>query len=194
MSIRPGPIERAANSLRGGDVVGLPTDTVYGLAADPGQSAAVAKLFGLKGRDAAKPIGILVADLESAFKIVRLPEYAGRWAEQHWPGPLNLVGYSLLPLVEGIGDHQRGTVGVRVPDHRAALQLLRVVGPLAVTSANRTGGEETVSDREARRVFGDEVAYYLAGRCQMGEASTTIDVSGSQPVVLRRGPLDLGLV
>jgi len=165
----------------------MPTDTVYGIAADPAAKAAVDRLFAIKGRGRGKPIGLLVADLATALDLVQLPPYAIAWAEQHWPGPLNLVG---APLVElAIGTHD--SLAVRVPAHEIALALLSAFGPLAVTSANPSDGPETKSDVLARAVLGDAVAFYVPGTCPGGQASTTVDVRGSRPLVLRQGPLSL---
>jgi tRNA threonylcarbamoyl adenosine modification protein (Sua5/YciO/YrdC/YwlC family) len=186
-------VEEAARLLLQGAIVGTPTDTVYGIAADPHHPSAVARLFALKGRHDGKPIGLLVADFEAALTMVVLPEYARQWAERHWPGPLNLVAEALFALPAGVGDRARGTVGVRVPDHPVARALLALTGPLAVTSANLTGQPETLDDRAARALFGDEVARYLPGSCPGQMSSTTVDVSGPAPILLRRGPLDLGL-
>ncbi|HKX75765.1 MAG TPA: L-threonylcarbamoyladenylate synthase, partial [Acidimicrobiia bacterium] len=138
------PLQLALTHLREGRVVGVPTDTVYGLAADPLQPLAVEALFELKGRDRSKPVGLLVADASTAQAWVQLPEYAVPWAERFWPGPLTLVGHPRRTLPEGVGDHQRHTVGVRVPDHPVIRQLLEAWGPLAVTSANRSGEAETL--------------------------------------------------
>ena len=129
-------LERALAALRVGQVVGVPTDTVYGIAADPRSAEAIASLFQIKDRDAQKHIGLLVADTASALEMIELPEYALRWAEEHWPGPLNLVGRPKVEVLVGSAD----ALAVRVPDHPTALALLAAYGPLAVTSANMSGG------------------------------------------------------
>ena len=180
-------------ALGRGSVVGLPTDTVYGVAADPRNRSAVARLFSIKGRPEDKPVGLLVADLESALGIVDLPDYAVRWAGSFWPGPLNLVGVAKLELPEGVGDRVRGTVGVRVPNHATTIEILTAFGPLAVTSANQSGGNETLDDASARAALGDLVDLYVVGECPGGMSSTTVDVTGAEPVLLRMGPLDLAL-
>src|SRR5688572_16608571 len=96
-------LKLALYHLAQGAVIGLPTDTVYGIAADANNEAAVARLFGLKSRPPDKPIGLLVADAETALRIVNVPDYAVAWIGQHWPGPLNLVARAILPLPTGIG-------------------------------------------------------------------------------------------
>lgn len=186
-------LKLALYHLSQGAVIGLPTDTVYGIAADANNEAAVARLFGLKSRPLDKPIGLLVADAETALRIVNVPDYAVVWIGRHWPGPLNLVARAILPLSRGIGDLEHMTVGVRVPNHPVTLTLLQAFGPLAVTSANRSSGPETLNEREAEIVFGDLVAFYLPGECPGAVSSTTVDVTGPTPRLLRKGPLDLGI-
>ena len=185
--------EDLAGALGRGEVVGIPTDTVYGIAADPNNRIAVGRLFAIKGRADSKPVGLLVADLASALDVVVLPGYALEWARSFWPGPLNLVAMARAVLPEGVGDASRGTVGIRVPDHPATKALLTAFGPLAVTSANRSGGAETLDEAEARAALGDLVDLYVAGRCPGAISSTTVDVTGPAPVLLRKGPLNLGL-
>jgi L-threonylcarbamoyladenylate synthase len=185
--------ERAVGILRSGEVVGTPTDTVYGIAADPGRADAVARLFVLKGRRETKPIGILGANADEIGSWVELPLYALEWAEQFWPGPLTLVARALRPLPEGVGDRRRRTVGVRVPNHPVTLDLLEAAGVLAVTSANLAGTHETLNDAEAAAALGDRVPFYLPGTCPGAVASTVVDVSRAKPRILRPGPLELDL-
>ena len=185
--------DEIAVALGRGEVVGIPTDTVYGIAADPNSRTAVGRLFAIKGRADSKPVGLLVADLDTALDVVALPGYALEWARLYWPGPLNLVAVSRSVLPEGVGDAGRGTVGVRVPDHLTTRAILAAFGPLAVTSANRSGGPETLDEAEARGALGDLIDLYVPGRCPGAISSTTVDVTGPKPVLLRKGPLDLGL-
>ena len=184
-------VEDIENALRRGAVVGIPTDTVYGIAADPHNADAVGRLFSIKGRSENKAVGLLVADLVSALEMVELPGYALEWARSFWPGPLNLVGIARLELPAGVGDHAMGTVGVRVPDHPTTKQILGAFGPLAVTSANRSGEREALDDVDARSVLGDLVDLYVVGRSPGAVSSTTVDVTGPKPILLRKGPLDL---
>jgi len=186
-------IDQAVQYLRAGEVVGVPTDTVYGVAADPHHPAAVAALFILKGRRDTKPIGLLVADVEVALAMVALPLYAVEWTRVYWPGSLTLVAKSNSTLPEGVGDRRRRSVGVRVPDHPVTLSLLQAFGPLAVTSANLAGGPETLDESAARITFGDRVPFYLRGTCPGATASTVVDVTRHRPRILRAGPIDLGL-
>ena len=179
----------AVEAVRNGLVVGLPTDTVYGVGADPLNEDAVAGLFALKGRPERKPVGLLVASIDQAVAVGEIEGWARLLAHEHWPGPLTLVVRPKVILADWVGDRQRMTVGVRVPDHEVALALLSAVGPLAVTSANTSGGPECMNDTEARAVFGDRVSVYLEGESPGGQASTVIDATGARPVVLREGPV-----
>ena len=121
-------------------MVGLPTDTVYGIGADPLSEEAVARLYELKGRPELKPIGLLVASIEQAEVIGEIEVSLPSWRHEHWPGALTLVVTPKVILADWVGDAQRRTVGLRVPDHPVAIELLSAVGPLAVTSANLSGG------------------------------------------------------
>ena len=184
-------IEAAVEAVRAGEIVGLPTDTVYGVGADPLNETAVARLFDLKGRPKHKPVGLLVASLAQARMIGEIEGLAGELAIVHWPGALTLVVTPRVILANWVGDAQRRTVGVRVPDHPVALELLEACGPLAVTSANRSEGAEARDDVEARSTFGDEVAVYLPGFAPGGEASTVVDATGARLTILRQGPVML---
>lgn len=186
-------VQDISDALGRGAVVGVPTDTVYGIAADPRNPIAVRRLFSIKGRLEDKPVGLLVADIDSAVAMVELPEYAIEWARSFWPGPLNLVGVARFELPEGVGNRARRTVGVRVPNHAMTREILEAFGPLAVTSANRSGELETLDEAEAQAALGDLVDMYVAGHCPGAKSSTTVDVTGATPVLLRQGPLDLGL-
>ena len=183
-------IDEAVRVLRSGGVVGLPTDTVYGLAALPTAARAVERLYDLKGRPEDKPIALLVPSVEAAAMLVELGGEAEELARAHWPGALTLVLATAVPLAEWVGD--RGlTVGVRMPDSDVALALLRRTGPLAVTSANLSGLPPALDDGEARAMFGDLVDGYLEGECPGGTASTVVDATDGKPVVIRRGPVEL---
>ncbi|MGH8872526.1 MAG: L-threonylcarbamoyladenylate synthase [Acidimicrobiia bacterium] len=182
-------IDEAVAAIRSGQVIGLPTDTVYGIGVDPMSEVAVARLFELKGRPGHKPIGLLAASLEQAMVIGEIEGVAAELAAAHWPGALTLVVTPKVILADWVGDAQPQTVGLRVPDHAVAIELLTAVGPLAVTSANLSGGGESMSDEEARAVFGEQVAVYVEGRAPGGEASTVVDVTGREVMVLRQGPV-----
>jgi L-threonylcarbamoyladenylate synthase len=184
-------ISAAADAVQAGHVVGLPTDTVYGIGVDPLNTEAVARLFDLKGRPSGKPVGLLVATLDQAMAVGEIEGEARKLAHLHWPGPLTLLVRPKVILADWVGDAQRRTVGIRVPDHPSAIELLSLTGPMAVTSANRSGGVEAINDVEAREVFGDAVAVYVEGTAPGGEASTVVDASGPTLTVLREGPVRL---
>lgn len=125
--------------------------------------------------------------MEQAGRVARLTPEAEELAGQHWPGPLTLILGRSPDLPEWLG---RGdTIGVRVPDHPTALELLEEVGPLAVTSANRSGEEPALSADDARAIFGSRVALYLAGTSPGGVASTVLDLTVTPFRTLRAGPI-----
>ncbi len=179
----------AVEAIRGGSIVGLPTDTVYGVGVDPTDLDAVASLFELKGRPAHKPVGLLAASLTQAASVGVIRGEAAELAAEHWPGALTLIVRPRVVLSDWAGTQQQTSVGIRVPDHPVARGLLEATGPLSVTSANRSGEPEAMSDIEAREIFGDEIAVYLPGKAPGGEASTVVDVTGADMVVLRQGPI-----
>ncbi|MDX1691693.1 MAG: L-threonylcarbamoyladenylate synthase [Acidimicrobiia bacterium] len=181
----------AVAALGAGDLVGLPTDTVYGVACDAFDQRAVRTLFGVKDRPAVKPIPILVGTIDDAVRIGVFDGRTRRLVEDHWPGPLTVVVGRRLQLSPWLGDPTRDTIGLRIPDHAAALEVLRAFGPLAVTSANRSGEDPAVDDEGAREIFGDRLSAYVAGVSGGGEPSTVVDLTGPEPTVLRPGPVTL---
>ncbi|MDH3192989.1 MAG: L-threonylcarbamoyladenylate synthase [Acidimicrobiia bacterium] len=184
-------VEQAVALLADGLIVGVPTDTVYGLAVDPANRLAVERLFTLKSRSAAKPIGLLAHDVTALAGWAELPDRSKALLDAHWPGAFTVV-CTAGPLVsEGLGDAERKTIGVRIPDHPVARALLERTGPLAVTSANRSGEADCHSHDAAFAVLGNGVAGYLAGGASIGLASTVVDITGEEPVVLRPGPIVL---
>lgn len=169
----------------------MPTDTVYGIAVDPLNDEAMETLFRLKGRPERKPIGVLVASREQAERIGELTGAAAALADRYWPGALTLVVRPKVILSDWVGDAQARTVGLRVPDHPVILELMERFGPLAVTSANPSGGADTVDHHQAEEVFGTDVSVYLEGTCPGGTGSTVVDATGPDLVILRQGPLIL---
>lgn len=175
-------LTRARDLLTDGRVVGVPTDTVYGIAT---HHTAQQELFRLKCRPADKPIPVLVGSVADALDLAVFPPLARQLAEAHWPGPLTLV-------LASRSDTLQPTVGLRMPDHPLTLELLNLCGPLTVTSANRSGRPPARSDQEARTIFGAEIEVYLPGVCHGGVASTVIEMLPHQPPrVLREGPVGL---
>ena len=182
-------IEAAVIAIGRGRVIGVPTDTVYGVAVDPGNPAAVRALFDVKGRGSHLPLAVLVASLTQAEALVEFTPATRDMIEPRWPGAFTAILKSKAPMVDGVGDHHRGTLAVRMPDHRILAELLTRSGPLAVTSANRSGAPPALSAGEAREAFGGGVAVYLEGRCEGGRASTIVDLTRDPPQLLREGPV-----
>ncbi len=187
--MHPFTVLEAVVALNAGRLVGVPTDTVYGIAADPWSETGMNALFDLKGRGPEHPVALLVADLEQARELCVITGRARTLAKQHWPGPLTLVLEAARDLPDWIGDQARGTVGVRVPEHPTALELLERAGTLAVSSANRSSEAPAVNDDEARAIFADAVIGYLPGEGSAGTASTVLDLTVDPPALLRRGPV-----
>jgi tRNA threonylcarbamoyl adenosine modification protein (Sua5/YciO/YrdC/YwlC family) len=184
--------DAAIAALERGELVGLPTDTVYGVAADPSRREAVEALFAAKGRPGVKPIPILCADVAQARTIGVLGDEVAAIAERHWPGGLTLVVRRVAGSPDWVGDPDADTVGLRVPDHPVALEVLRRFGPLAVTSANRSGEDPASEDDGARVALGGAVAVYLEGRGSGGPPSTVVDATDHPPRVLRPGAVEWG--
>ncbi|HET6954132.1 MAG TPA: L-threonylcarbamoyladenylate synthase [Acidimicrobiales bacterium] len=192
----PRAVAAAAAVLRAGGLVVVPTDTVYGLAALPGDRAATARLFGLKGRSAAVPVAVLCASPGQALALAapaRLTEEARRMATRLWPGPLTLV----LPRREGLDYHlgePAATIGVRCPDHPFVRGLAAEVGPLATTSANRHGEPTAVDAAGVAAALGAGVGLVVdGGRCA-GAPSSVVDATGPSWTMLREGPVSLDAV
>lgn len=181
----------ARKALSAGQVAGVPTDTVYGLAVDPSSPEAVNRLFALKGRGGHLPLVVLAASVAAVEPLVEIPSGHRPLLEEHWPGPLTAVFNSKVTLAPLVGDHDRGTLAVRVPDQETLLELLDGYGPLAVTSANRSGQPPVVDDAAARLLFGDRIEVYLPGRCPGGVPSTVADLTVHPPQTLRPGPVTL---
>lgn len=189
---RENALAAATQAIRRGDLVVLPTDTVYGIGADAFDETAVAALLAAKGRGRDMPVPVLISAAPTADALVaRMPSYARALAEHFWPGPLTLVGQQQRSLQWDLGD-TRGTVAVRVPDEALAIELLERTGPMAVSSANTTGRPAAVSVEEASAQLGDAVAVYVDGGTRDGDQpSTIVDVTGDRPRVLRIGALSV---
>ncbi|MBD8870105.1 L-threonylcarbamoyladenylate synthase [Nocardioides donggukensis] len=185
-------IEAAALAIRRGELVVLPTDTVYGLAADAFDPDAVSRLLAAKGRERDMPPPVLVSAATTLDALaVGVPGYARALVERFWPGPLTLVCRQQSSLQWDLGD-TRGTVAVRMPDHPVTLEVLERTGPLAVSSANLTGHPAALDADQADAMLGDSVTAIVDAGPSAGEVpSTIIDVTGSQGRVLRPGALGL---
>ncbi len=185
-------VEAATLAVQRGELIVLPTDTVYGIGADAFDPAAVRALLLAKGRGREMPPPVLVSAATTLDALAtRVPGYARALVEEFWPGPLTLVCHQQTSLQWDLGD-TRGTVAVRMPDHAVAREVLERTGPLAVSSANRTGMPAATDADQAEQMLGEDVAVIIdGGEAPGGEASTIVDCTGTQGRVLRRGALSL---
>jgi len=193
---RGAAVAAAADALRRGLVVAMPTDTVYGIGALPDVPGATDRLFELKGRSAAVPIAVLCADARQALALAdpaELGEDVRRIGSRLWPGPLTLVLRRRPGLGYALGE-PADTVGVRCPDHDLVRALAAEVGPIATTSANPHGDPTPPTGPEVAALFGDGVAVVLdGGRCA-APPSTVVDASGPAWRLLREGEISLSAV
>ena len=184
----PQNIAVAAQRLLAGGVISFPTETVYGLGALATDPASVRQVFAVKGRPTDNPLIVHVADLEQIAQVAHgFDDRAQRLAQRFWPGPLTLVlpRHADVPDVVTAG---RATVAVRMPDHPVALALLRLTGPLAAPSANRSGRPSPTRAQHVVDDLGDAVDLVLdGGPCRIGVESTVLDLGAEVPVVLRPG-------
>ncbi len=190
----PGHVARAAEALAAGQLVGLPTETVYGLAADAGSDAAVRQIFAAKGRPADHPLIVHVASASAVAAFAgEMPAFARRLIDAFWPGPLTLI----LPRRPGVAAGAAGghaTLGLRCPAHPVAQALLaacaaRGVHGLAAPSANRFGRVSPTTARHVAAEFGDDLLVLDGGPCAVGIESTIVDCTRGAPVLLRPGQL-----
>jgi L-threonylcarbamoyladenylate synthase len=166
-------------SLQRGELVVLPTDTVYGVAANAFDATAVAALLAAKGRGRQSPPPVLIPSTKTLPGLAsEMPDVALRLADAFWPGALTMIFKAQPSLVWDLGE-TRGTVALRVPNHKIALALLEETGPLAVSSANLTGEAAATNCQQAADYLGKSVAVYLdAGQSPVGESSTILDLTG----------------
>ncbi|MBO0776683.1 MAG: threonylcarbamoyl-AMP synthase, partial [Actinobacteria bacterium] len=185
---RAAGLVEAAAVLRKGELAVIPTDTVYGIAADAFSPPAVTALLAAKGRGRDMPPPVLVGTVRAAAALVEdLTEPARNLIEEFWPGALTVVCRASRTLIWDLGD-AKGTVAIRMPLHPVALDLLKDVGPLAVSSANRSGEPPATTAAEAQAQLGESVAVYLDGGPAPGPVpSTIVDLTGPLPRLLRQG-------
>jgi tRNA threonylcarbamoyl adenosine modification protein (Sua5/YciO/YrdC/YwlC family) len=185
---RAAGLAAAVSAVRSGRLVVLPTDTLYGVGADAFASAAVRSLLAAKGRGPDMPVPVLVGSWTTIDGLVAsVPAVARQLVEAFWPGGLSLVLPHTPSLTWDLGV-TKGTVMLRMPLHPVALELLREVGPMAVSSANLSGRPPATTVDEAVGQLGDAVAVYLdGGPCPVGVASTIVDLTAAEPRVLREG-------
>ena len=189
---RPDPkaIEQVASRLRAGEVAAVPTDTLYGLAADPFNPRAVARIFSIKGRSGERALPLIAADTAQVARWVgELPMLGARLALRFWPGPLTLILSAPRSLAAVTGG--KDTVGVRVPAHVVARALCAATGrPLTATSANISGERPTDDPADVAARLEPSLDVLLdAGRTPGGPASTIVDVTGTVPGLIRAGAI-----
>ena len=180
----------AVVALRAGRPVVLPTETVYGVAALPGDLGAVEELFERKGRPGERLLAVLVADLAVARRIAVVDAMFETLAASFWPGPLTIVAQRLPDIDLHLGDGS-STVGVRCPDHDLVRAILAEVGPMATTSANRSGEPTPSTAVEAADALGGDLLVLDGGRCA-GSPSTVVDLTTDPARVLRPGVVTSG--
>jgi tRNA threonylcarbamoyl adenosine modification protein (Sua5/YciO/YrdC/YwlC family) len=189
---REAAVDAASLAIQRGELVVMPTDTVYGLAADAFDKDAVQELLDAKGRGRDMPPPVLVSAATTLDALaVRVPSWARALVEEFWPGALTLVCHGHASLQWDLGD-TRGTVAVRMPDHPVALEILERTGPLAVSSANLTGQPAATEASQAEEMLGADVAVIVdSGTSPGGAASTIVDATRTPGRVLRVGTISL---
>jgi tRNA threonylcarbamoyl adenosine modification protein (Sua5/YciO/YrdC/YwlC family) len=185
-------IAAAVTAVQQGEVIVLPTDTVYGIGADAFTPSAVSALLAAKGRGRSMPPPVLVGSVRAAAALAEtLGSFGQDLIDDFWPGPLTLVFRASPTLKWDLGDTS-GTVAVRMPLHPVALDLLRRVGPMAVSSANLSGSAAATTAADAQAQLGDAVSVYLdGGPCANNVSSTIIDLTGTMPRMLRAGAISV---
>jgi len=185
----PAALDQVAAALRSGALAAFPTDTVYGLGADAFNPDAVRRLYAVKERVSVKAIPVLVADPADLARIAEnISGMASQLVEAFWPGPLTII----FPRHPSLPQDLSGlnTVGVRIPDHEIARAILRKTGPLAVTSANRSGAGDLCSANAVMTELAGRIPWIVdGGETPGGQPSTVVDLSSGSPVILREGPL-----
>lgn len=190
--IRDLVLDECARVSETGNLLVIPTDTVYGIAADAFSASAVSALLAAKGRGRDMPPPVLVPRAETVFGLVDgVDERMLSLTAQFWPGPLTIIANAQPSLDWDLGD-THGTVAVRMPDDEYALALLGRTGPLAVSSANISGQPAATSADEAMEMLGDDVDIYVDGGARVsGVSSTIVDLTGDVPRIVREGPVTI---
>ncbi len=185
-------LSAAALAIRRGELVIVPTDTVYGVACDAFDPAAVTRLLDAKGRGREMPPPVLISTVTTLDALAsEVPEWARNLTDEFWPGPMTIVCKQQSSLQWDLGD-TRGTVAVRMPQHDVTLELIQRTGPLAVSSANLSGMTPATDADQAISMLADEVAMVLDSGASPGEqASTIVDCTGDTPRILRDGALPM---
>jgi tRNA threonylcarbamoyl adenosine modification protein (Sua5/YciO/YrdC/YwlC family) len=190
---REAGVAAAVAAVLKGELIVLPTDTVYGIGADAFRPAAVASLLAAKGRTRHMPPPVLVGSARAASALVEdLGPFGQELIDEFWPGGLTLVCRANRSLKWDLGE-AKGTVAVRMPQHPVALEVLAETGPMAVSSANLTGQPAATTADAAREQLGDAAEIYLdGGPCQADTPSTIVDLTGDMPRLLRTGVVSIG--
>ena len=183
-----GSLDEAVDALRRGDVVVIPTDTVYGVAVDPFVDGSTQRLFDAKRRPRDVTLPVLIGDPADVTKIAVVTPLAQSLIGAHWPGALTIVLPRRDDVSFDLGTNE-ATVGVRCPDHPVVRELCSRVGPLAVTSANLHGQPTPATADEVARELGTAVSVVVDGGPCAGAPSTVVDCTGDRVVVLREGAL-----
>ncbi len=186
----PELIERAARAILSGQVIGYPTETVYGLGADAFNAKAIDRVFQLKGRDRSRPILVIAGDMTQVKRMVQWSDLAEHLAQQFWPGPLTLVLPAMPGLPEALLSADQ-TLGIRIPNHNICLELVRRCGvPVTSTSANRSGQPNPVTARDVVDYFGDQLDLVIdGGRSSSAIPSTVLGISGDRLILFREGAI-----
>ncbi|MBB2909923.1 tRNA threonylcarbamoyl adenosine modification protein (Sua5/YciO/YrdC/YwlC family) [Streptosporangium becharense] len=190
---RAAGLSEAVSAVRRGELVVLPTDTVYGIGADAFTPSAVTALLEAKGRGRDMPVPVLVGTVRAANALVEnLGPYGQDLVDSFWPGPLTIICRANRSLSWDLGD-AKGTVALRMPLHAVALDLLKETGPMAVSSANRSGAPAATTAADAEKQLGDSVSVYLdAGPSGDDVPSTILDLTTAVPRLLRQGAIPVG--
>ncbi|MFN2542963.1 MAG: L-threonylcarbamoyladenylate synthase [Actinomycetota bacterium] len=183
-------VDEAASAALEGRLVVIPTDTVYGIGTRPDASEATGAIFEAKGRPRGVELPVLVANEEAAAAVGEIGPMGAALVRRFWPGPLTLVVARTTESERWDLGGDPTTVGLRIPAHPLALELLRLTGPLAVTSANHSGEPTPDTCEGVRAVFGDAVAVYVCSDQPLaGAPSTVVDLTGDRPRILRAGSI-----
>lgn len=185
----PNAITSALEVLLSGGLVAFPTDTVYGVGALAFDAGAVESIYAAKERPIEKAIPVLIGDAEDLMKVAQeIPFFAARLIARFWPGPLTVLVPKKVTLPDIVS--ASSTVGVRVPDHDVARALLRLAGPMAVTSANRSSQPSPTTAQEVWAQLGGRIALIIdGGKTPGGIPSTLVDCTGEEIKILREGPI-----
>lgn len=185
-------ISLAAEHINQGKVIAFPTETVYGLAADAINEEAINRIYQIKGRDSSTPMQVMVKDYQNAQQIGVFNENAEKLANKFWPGALTIiVERKDNGLVSPIVSRGRSTIGIRIPDHEIALDLLKEFSKaLATTSANISGEDSLLNAKDISKTFGEKIDFIIdGGVSDIGIASTVVDCTTSEVKILREGAI-----